>query len=270
MSGDLQAAIDELYRAPLAEFVAERKRLAAQLRAGGDRAAAAELAKLPKPSAAAWALNHVSREAPDTVGAWLAASVALRTAATNAREVGGEAIRAASTRQRAATAELLTLVRELARPNGKPPSEPVLDRVRGLLQVAAGDPAVAAALRAGRLTERELETDLSSLLPPSSSPAAPPSPAAPARDTAAEEAARARADLERRVGAAVAELDRRRSAVADRAHAAATADERLEDAHRTVHRRASEAGAAHEALADAERAAADAQAELERLRGQLR
>jgi hypothetical protein len=268
----LQEAIDTLYAAALADFVGERKRLAAELRAGGDREAASELAKLPKPSAAAWSLNQLARQAPETVSGWLAAAAALRAAATNARQVGGDAIREASARQRAATADVLTLVREVARPNGKPPSEPVLDRVRGLLQVAAGDPGVAELLRAGRLTEREMETDLTALLPAGAVPVAKSEPEPPARDAAAEaaeQAARERAELERRVGAAVAELDRRRTVVADRAHAAATADERLAEAERTVHRRRSEAAAAHEAVADAERGAGEAQADLERLRERL-
>ncbi|MCW3062993.1 MAG: hypothetical protein JWN32_165, partial [Solirubrobacterales bacterium] len=59
---DVQAAVDQLYAVPLEEFVPERTRLAKELRAQGEETAAAELAKLPKPTAAAWALNHVARE----------------------------------------------------------------------------------------------------------------------------------------------------------------------------------------------------------------
>ena len=53
----LDEALDELYAAPLAEFVAERKRLAKQLE--GDDAKA--VAALRKPNVAAWALNQLSR-----------------------------------------------------------------------------------------------------------------------------------------------------------------------------------------------------------------
>jgi hypothetical protein len=53
----LDDALDELYGAPLEEFVAERKRLAKKL--GGDDGK--EVAALRKPSLAAWALNQLAR-----------------------------------------------------------------------------------------------------------------------------------------------------------------------------------------------------------------
>ena len=60
-SGALQAAIDRLYGVPLEDFVPERTRAAKELRASGEKDAAKRLAKLPKPTAASWALNHVAR-----------------------------------------------------------------------------------------------------------------------------------------------------------------------------------------------------------------
>jgi hypothetical protein len=57
----LDEAIDELYGADLDDFVAERARLAKELRDGDDREAAQALAKLRKPSVAAWALNQLAR-----------------------------------------------------------------------------------------------------------------------------------------------------------------------------------------------------------------
>lgn len=50
-------AVDELYGAPLEEFVSERKRLSKAL--GGDEGK--ELAKLRKPSIPAWTLNQLAR-----------------------------------------------------------------------------------------------------------------------------------------------------------------------------------------------------------------
>ncbi len=58
--------------------MAERTRLAKELRKAGDRAGAAELAKLPKPTPPAWALNHFAREQPEAMGAWLDVAAALR------------------------------------------------------------------------------------------------------------------------------------------------------------------------------------------------
>jgi hypothetical protein len=157
---DLQTAVDQLHAVPLEDFVAERKRLAKELRSGGDRDAAAELAKLPKPSAPAWALNHVAREEPAAVADWLEATGALRDASAHADRSSGDALRAAMAAHRDATRQLLATVRDRARPNGRPLTEPMLDRVRDLLQAATADEARAELLRAGRAIEGDEDAAL--------------------------------------------------------------------------------------------------------------
>src|SRR3954462_3095984 len=87
--GDLDAAFDRLFAVTPDEFVAERTRLAKGLRADGDRPGAAEVAKLTRPSAPAWALNQVAREEPGVVDAWLDAAAALRDASSRPAGVGG-------------------------------------------------------------------------------------------------------------------------------------------------------------------------------------
>lgn len=57
----LDEATDDLYAADLEAFVSERTRLARELRDAGDREAAEQLAKLKKPTVAAWALNQLAR-----------------------------------------------------------------------------------------------------------------------------------------------------------------------------------------------------------------
>lgn len=52
-------AVSALYRAPLESFVTERKRIAAELKADGDKPGAAQLAKLARPSTSAWAVNQL-------------------------------------------------------------------------------------------------------------------------------------------------------------------------------------------------------------------
>src|SRR4051794_3226524 len=151
---DLQAAIDVLYATPLDGFVAERTRLAKELRAAGDREGAAELAKLPKPSAAAWALNHVARCDPASVEAWLDAAADLREASAHAAEVGGDAIRSAMAAHRDATVRLTQVVADEARPGGRALSAAMLDRVRALLQAATVDAVLAERLRAGHVSEQ--------------------------------------------------------------------------------------------------------------------
>ena len=141
--------VDRLYAVPLEDFVAERKQVAKELRAAGDREAAAEVAKLPKPTPPAWALNRLARDEPDAVGEWLEAAAALRAASENP----GAGLRSAMADHREATRKLLGAVRDGARPGGRPLSEPMLERVRALLAGATADPALADALRRGTVVE---------------------------------------------------------------------------------------------------------------------
>jgi hypothetical protein len=72
----LDEALDELYGAPLDEFVAERKRLAQKL--GGEEGK--ELTKLKKPNVAAWVLNQLARRERRDVDLLLDAGHRLRQA----------------------------------------------------------------------------------------------------------------------------------------------------------------------------------------------
>ena len=143
------AEADRLYAVPLEDFVDERKRLARELRAAGDKDAAAAVAKFPKPTPPAWALNLLAREAPDAVGDWLAAAEALRDASARP----GKGLREAMAAHRDATRALVALARERAQPGGKALSESMLERVRALLQEATADEDRAEALRAGLVVE---------------------------------------------------------------------------------------------------------------------
>jgi hypothetical protein len=279
---DIETAVDRLHAVPLEDFVAERKRLAKELRAAGDRDSAAELAKLPKPSAPAWALNHVAREEPAVVGDWLDAAEALRDASSHAGRGGGDALREAIGAHRDATRRVLGTVREQARPNGRELSEPMLDRVRELLQAATADPARAELLRAGRVFEGDDDEP-----PPLPEPAAGErgtkargagergakagerAAKARAAEERAEREAEARAELERLVAGAEERLEELRAAADERADAAEQAGERLEEARRTLHRSESEAAAARQAAEEAAEAADQAERELRKLSAKL-
>jgi hypothetical protein len=76
----LDEATDELYGADLDAFVAERTRLARELRGSGDGEAAEQLAKLKKPTVAAWALNQLARRHRRDVDLLLDAGHRLRQA----------------------------------------------------------------------------------------------------------------------------------------------------------------------------------------------
>src|SRR6476660_475911 len=58
---DPDAALDELYGVEPSAFVATRKKLAADLRAAGDKDGARALLAARRPSTAAWALNQLAR-----------------------------------------------------------------------------------------------------------------------------------------------------------------------------------------------------------------
>jgi hypothetical protein len=259
----IEEAIAELLAAPLKAFVAERKRLAAELRAAGDREGAAELAKYPKPSAPAWALNDVARTQPGAIGAWLDAAEALRAATA----APGPGLRDAMAAHRRETSALLDVVRRTARPNGKPLTGPMLERVRALLAEATADPAAADALRSATLSEGARKGTAPVLARSSDAP----EPDEPARDDAAERAAaEARAELERQVGAAYAAVSAANEELAERKAAASAAAERLEEAQRTLHRRESEARAAEDAARDARDAVTEAEDAAKALVEQLR
>lgn len=61
MPFDLDRELDRLYGADLADFVAERARLARALRDEGRRAEAASVQELRKPSLVVWAVNQLTR-----------------------------------------------------------------------------------------------------------------------------------------------------------------------------------------------------------------
>jgi len=52
-------AAEALYQGPHESFVAKRQALAAELKGAGDKASAARLTKLPRPSISAWAVNQL-------------------------------------------------------------------------------------------------------------------------------------------------------------------------------------------------------------------
>jgi hypothetical protein len=265
----LQAALDRLFAVPLEEFVAERTRLGRELKAGGERSAAEEIAALRKPTAAAWALNRVARDQPDAVEEWLEAAAALRDASMHPAEAGGDGLRAAMAAHRAATARLTEVVRDDAQPGGRPLSEGMLDRVRTLLASVTADARLAERLRVGRVTEGPAPTGAEPE-PPGERPAARPRRRPSKRDAEAKARAARRAELESRVDAASEQVRRLRAEAARREAEAESADERLEEARRALYRAESEAAAAHDAVEDADAAAPAAERELHELRALLR
>ena len=139
----VEEAADRLYGLPFDDFIAERDATAKALRKEGEKEAAAEVAKLPKPSQVAWVANQLGRAGADDL---LAAGDAVRDA-----QLGGggrEALREAMTAQRAAVDALLKDAEDL-----RELSRDLKDRLRALLLAVAGDDDVRVAFEAGRLVD---------------------------------------------------------------------------------------------------------------------
>jgi hypothetical protein len=68
MSVDLEDELDRLYGVELADFVAERTRLARALRKEGRQVEAARVQELRKPSLSVWTVNQLARRRRKDVG----------------------------------------------------------------------------------------------------------------------------------------------------------------------------------------------------------
>jgi hypothetical protein len=146
-----EAPEDALYGLPLEEFIAGRDQAAKEIRKAGDKETAARIAKLPKPTPAAWAANQLARAQPDLIGALLDAGAALRAAQDAAMAGGGAAaLREATLAERRAIEDVMAAAVSL-KPGGKALSRAMADRLRTTLRAAAGDPQLRGALSAGRL-----------------------------------------------------------------------------------------------------------------------
>ncbi|HEY2670728.1 MAG TPA: hypothetical protein VGJ07_10170 [Rugosimonospora sp.] len=140
----------DLYALPPERFIAARDEAVAEARAAGDRALAARIGALRRPTVAAWLVNLVALHRPEQVGALLDLGTALREAQ---QELRGERLRELSAQRRAAITELVAAARRLAVEAGRRPRDALpLAEVEATLVAALADEDVAAAVRAGRLT----------------------------------------------------------------------------------------------------------------------
>lgn len=147
-SDALEAALDELYGADPSEFVAARKRLAADLRTAGEKDAAKTLQSARRPTTAAWALNQLSRHEPELVESFLEAGRELQATQMGARDGGREAMRDATRAHRdalaAATDAALAALESRA-------TDAYRSQILATLHAASVDDAVGEQLQQGRL-----------------------------------------------------------------------------------------------------------------------
>jgi hypothetical protein len=143
---------DELFGLPLAEFTARRDALAKELKAAGDKDAAAAVKALRKPTVAAWAVNQVARTTAGRkdVAALVQLGDRLRDAHDALLEGKGDAaIRELTTERRALVAKLTKAAIAQLGAGG----EGQRDAITHTFDAAVADPEAAEVVRAGRLAK---------------------------------------------------------------------------------------------------------------------
>lgn len=234
---DLEAALNELYGAAPEDFVAERKRLSKELKTEGRADDADLVAKVRKPTVAAWALNQLARRSRREIDLLLDSGHRMRAA--QAGLLRGEARDMFEQAQHTEREMIAQLVREAERLLGErgKASSTTLEQIAASLHAGAVSERGREVLAAGRFTEAltlEGFNALAGLAPPRSRRAPKPKPS---RST--DELKEARAEL-------------------------AAARKRLRDAERTAHEARRLAA---QADADVGEAAAAVRKAEERLRG---
>lgn len=147
---DLETVADQLYGISPDEFVARRTELVAEARAGGDRALAAEIGQLRKPTRTAWLVNLLARSVPDRISELLELGRELHDA-QRSRSVAD--LRRLSARRRTIVDALAREAVELGRSAGYSAPESAVQEIGQTLQAALADPDVAEDVRHGRLVQ---------------------------------------------------------------------------------------------------------------------
>ncbi|TJZ96249.1 hypothetical protein [Actinacidiphila oryziradicis] len=257
---DEQAVLDELYGLRSDRFTAARTGHAARARQAGDRALAARITALRRPTLAAWASNQLVRAHPGQVEPILRLGEGLRRAH---RELDGGRLRELTEQQRALVHALSVQARRLAAEAGQPLQEAAVQEVEQTLHAALADPDAAQQWAGGRLTRAlAAAVDLTGATSRLTRPAGTEAPSPPARHRAG-----------RRVGgakSAVADQNRREREQRERQERITQARRQAETDAREAAARADDATTARQALYIAEADLTLAESDVERLTGELR
>jgi hypothetical protein len=148
---DLNEIVARLYTVPPEQFIAERTETVDRVRKTGDTQLAATLAKLRRPTVAAWLVNLLAHQRPDLVADLLALGEELRSAQ---RELRGADLRELSAKRRATVTALAREAHKLAVAAGRSAREklPLLE-VEQTLVAALADTELAEEVRSGILTK---------------------------------------------------------------------------------------------------------------------
>jgi hypothetical protein len=255
----LESELDLLFRVLPSETVEWRGKLVARLARAGDKAAAARVKALKRPTPAAWAINQLHFEDRALLDRAVQAAEGVR--ALHARDgVSADALRAAMAEQRSATSAVVdAALRRLERaglPSGLAQHKKLTATVQGWL-AGAGDE------QPGRMTH-DLEPGGFEALSIVGSVQREPAPVAaeppaPTRDEARLERARARVSEAEDRALAAREVVRRRKEERDRARdEASRAAQRVIEAERTLEELRVEAARREAAVVRSERSVDEA------------
>ena len=147
---DEESQLDDLYAAPLDQFVTVRNELADRLKKNGDEAAAARVAALKKPSVSAWTVNQLARSGSLDLQRLIKAGEALELA--QSRAMSGEDSSGFEEARRDEAAAI-SLLRSAAKEVLGAASPAVLDRMVSTLRAGVATPEGRTLLKQGRLTE---------------------------------------------------------------------------------------------------------------------
>jgi len=286
---DVDARVDELYDLPPGDFTAARNALARALRGEGQRDAADRVAKLRRPTIAAWAVNQAVRRHRDRIAALLDAGQDVRRAQRRALSgVRRSGLREATRTRRQLIDQLTDLAAEILADQGSSADSHRSD-IAATFDAASADDDAAETVNAAQLAATLPVTSefgelggLAVLPEPEDEPEA---DTAAETDTAADEADEAdreRAAQRRREAIRAVEEVRRELAVAEdeareaadaaasRAAAAEQADRAAQEAKEAWRRLQREAATLHEQVARARDRADATRREVERHTMQLR
>jgi hypothetical protein len=271
---DVAEIAERLYGLLPEEFTAARDGEAKRVRASGDRESAAAIAGLRRPSLAAWLVNALVRHRHDEVEQLLALGEAMRAAQQG---LAGDQVRALGRQRGQVLAALGRQARALARELGHPVSEDVGLEVEQTLGAAMADPAIAEAVRSGRLTS---PTSYAGLGLDAEGSATPPRRLSVVKDGTAEPAAPAPRPAKGRRGATTPvdadERARRREEEARRREAERRAAEleqaraEAEEAEQAYEEAAAAARSAQQRADEAEQAVEEGRARVDALEQDLR
>ena len=156
---ELTSVAEELYALAPAEFTAARNERAKLARAE-DLALSERVAKLPKPSTAAWVMNMLARHQADQLAQVLELGAAMRAAQDN---LDGDELRDLGRQRRQLTHAVSTQARGLAHELGVRISEAVTSQVEETLRAAMTDEDASRAVRTGQLVNALSATGVGAL-----------------------------------------------------------------------------------------------------------